>query len=255
MSAFTIACLGKGGTGKTLISTLTGRIARDAGLRTLLVDADPVGGLTMACGLADVVTLAEAREQIIHRVRRMEAHGSPEETQAIAEWMLAQTLTEHAGLSFLAMGQRRGLGCYCSLNLLLRKMLAAVIARFDLVIVDAEAGIEQVNREVVEGVDQALLLCDGSQRAVQTCRLLRDTIGRVANMGDATVGVIFNRVDQVEEAHRRLLAQDGLALLGVVPADDAVRRADSAGRTLQDLGPQTVSYQALALILRGIGPL
>ncbi|HEY3449596.1 MAG TPA: AAA family ATPase [Myxococcales bacterium] len=255
MDAFTIACLGKGGTGKTLVSTLLGRIARDAGIRTLLVDADPVGGLTLSCGITGAVTVAEAREQIIDRVKALTADTPAQETREIAEWMIAKTLVEKDGLAFLAMGQRRSLGCYCSLNLLLRKMIGAVVARFDLVVVDAEAGIEQVNREVVERVDQALLLSDGSQRAVQTCLLVRDTIGRVPMMERCKMGVLFNRVPGVDELHRRTLEQAGLSVVGVLPADDEVSKADRAGTTLQSLGPQTAIYRMLAGAMKGIGPL
>ncbi|MGC4118436.1 MAG: AAA family ATPase [Myxococcales bacterium] len=255
MNAFTIACLGKGGTGKTLVSTLLGRIARDQGIRTLLVDADPVGGLSMTCGIQGALTVAEAREQIIDRVKALTPDSPPEETREIAEWMVAQALVERDGLAFLAMGQRRSLGCYCSLNLLLRKMIGAVVERFDLVVVDAEAGIEQVNREVVERVDQALLLSDGSQRAVQTCLLVKDTIGRVPMMERCRMGVLFNRVAGVDEAHRKTLEQAGLSVVGVLPADDEVSKADRAGTTLQALGPQTAVYRMLAQALKGVGPI
>ncbi len=250
MTARTIACLGKGGTGKTLVSTLIGRIARDAGLRPLLVDADPVMGLSLACGVERPVTVADAREQIVERVAKLSPDSPPEETREIAEWMIARTLWERDGLALLAMGQRRSLGCYCSLNLLLRNILGAVAARFDLVVVDAEAGIEQVNREVVERVDQALLLCDGSLRSVQTCLLVRDNVARVPRMQGCRLSVLVNRVPALHEAHRALFDREGLAVLGTLPAADEVREADAAGNTLQALGPDTAIYQLLARLLR-----
>lgn len=255
MSAYTIACLGKGGTGKTLVSTVLGRIARDRGIKTLLVDADPVGGLSLACGIAKAVTVAEAREQIIDRVKALTPDSPAQETREIAEWMVAKTLVEKDGLALMAMGQRRSLGCYCSLNLLLRNMIGSVVERFDLVVVDAEAGIEQVNREVVERVDQALLLSDGSQRAVQTCLLVKETISRVPMMERCRMGVLFNRVAGMDEAHRRTLEQAGLSVVGVLPADEEVSKADRAGTTLQSLGPQAAVYRALAEAMKGAGPL
>lgn len=255
MNAYTIACLGKGGTGKTLVSTLIGRIARDAGLRPLLIDADPVMGLSVSCGLHGLPTVADAREQIIDRVRALTPDSSEEETREIVSHLLSRTLVERDGLAFIAMGQSRSLGCYCSLNLLLRKMIGAIVERFDLVVVDAEAGIEQVNRQVIERIDQALLLSDGSQRAVQTCLLVRDTIGKIPMMSRCKLGVLFNRVPAVPEQHRRTLEAAGLPVLGCLGADDLVSRADAEQGALHGLSPESATYAGLARLLVDLGAL
>jgi len=255
MSAYIIACLGKGGTGKTLISTLIGRIARDAGLRVLLIDADPVMGLTVSCGLDAIPTVADAREQIIEKVRELKADSSEEETREIVSYMLSHALIERDGLAFIAMGQSRSLGCYCSLNLLLRKMIGSILERFDLVVVDAEAGIEQVNRQVIERVDQALLLSDGSQRAVQTCLLVRDTVAKIPMMARCRMGVLFNRVPSVPEQHRHTLEQAGLAVLGFLGADDQVSRADAEQGALHGLSSESATCTRLKQLLLEIGAL
>ena len=253
MSAFTIACLGKGGTGKTLVSTLIGRIARDAGLRALLIDADPVMGLSFSCGLEGIPTVADAREQIIEQVKALKPDSPEEETREIVSYMLSHTLLERDGLAFIAMGQSRSLGCYCSLNLLLRKMMGSILDRFDVVVVDAEAGIEQVNRQVIERVDQALLLSDGSQRAVQTCLLVRDTVAKIPMMNHCRLGVLFNRVPSIPEQHRVTLEQAGLPVLGFLGTDDQVSQADATQGTLHGLSPQSTTYRHLARLLAELG--
>lgn len=255
MSAYTIACLGKGGTGKTLISTLIGRTARDAGLRALLIDADPVMGLTLSCGLGGIPTVADAREQIIDKVKELKADSPEEETREIVSYMLAHTLVERHGMGFIAMGQSRSLGCYCSLNLLLRKMIGSILERFDLVVVDAEAGIEQVNRQVVERVDQALLLADGSQRSVQTCLLVRDTVAKIPMMARCKLGVLFNRVPALPELHRQTLEQAGLPVLGFLGADEMVSRADAEQGALHGLSPESETCVRLRGLLSEIGAL
>ncbi len=253
MSAYTIACLGKGGTGKTLVSTLIGRIARDAGLRALLIDADPCMGLTVNCGLTGIRTVADAREEIIESVRRIKADTPEWETRDIVSFLLSQTLVEKDGLAFIAMGQSQSLGCYCSLNSLLRRMIATIIGRFDIVVIDAEAGIEQVNRQVVERVDQALFLADGSQRAVQTCILLRDTVAKIPMMANCRMNVLFNRVPAVPESHRQTLEQAGLPVIGFLPPDDAVSAADVDQGALHGLPEGAETYRRLATILAEIG--
>ncbi len=253
MSAYTIACLGKGGTGKTLVSTLIGRIGRDAGLRVLLIDADPVMGLTVACGLDGISTVADAREQIIEKVRALRSDATDHEAREIVSYLLAHTLVERDGMAFIAMGQSRSLGCYCSLNSLLRRMIGSILERFDLVVIDAEAGIEQVNRQVVDRIDQALLLADGSRRAVQTCLLVRDTIGKIPKMSGCRMGVLFNRVSAIPDAHIQTLDAGGLPVLGFLPPDDAVTLADATRGALHDLPADSATYTRLAAILGDIG--
>ncbi len=255
MSAYTIACLGKGGTGKTLISTVIGRIARDNGLRVLLIDADPVMGLTVSCGLDGIRTVADAREEIIERVQELKADSAPEEVAEIVSFLLSQTLVERDGLAFIAMGQSRSLGCYCSLNMLLRKMIGTIVERFDLVVVDAEAGIEQVNRQVIERVDQALLLADGSMRSIQTLLLIRDTVGKIPMMEKCRMGVLFNRVPAIPEAHRQALEQAGLPVIGFLPSDDMVSQADASIGTLHGLPADSPVATLLEQLLLQIGAL
>ena len=62
-----IAVLGKGGTGKTVVSALTARALLDAGKGPLLlVDADPAGGLTYAVGADMHRTIGAVKERLIH---------------------------------------------------------------------------------------------------------------------------------------------------------------------------------------------
>jgi CO dehydrogenase maturation factor len=253
MSAYTIACLGKGGTGKTLVSTLIGRIARDAGMRVLLVDADPVMGLSFNCGLAGIRTVADAREEIVRQVKALTSDSTEDEAREIVSFLLSQTLVERDGLAFIAMGQSRSLGCYCSVNMLLRRMIASILERFDMVVIDAEAGIEQVNRQVIERVDQALLMCDGSRRAVETCLLVRDTAGKIPMMSKCRMGVVFNRVPAIPEAHRVTLENSGLPVIGFLPQDDAVSEADADLGALKGLPAGSTTYVGVSRILREIG--
>jgi CO dehydrogenase nickel-insertion accessory protein CooC1 len=69
------------------------------------------------------------------------------------------------------------------------------------------------------------------------------------------MGVLFNRVRGVDQAHRRILEQAGLSVLGYLEPEEDVSRADRAGNALQELGPQTAIYRKLREILRGVGPL
>jgi len=66
-----MAVCGKGGVGKTVFSALFSRVLIEQGLTPLLlVDADPVGGLTSAIGEKAVNTLAGVRDRFIGEARK-----------------------------------------------------------------------------------------------------------------------------------------------------------------------------------------
>ena len=68
-----LAICGKGGVGKTMLCALFSRVLLEMEVKPiLLVDADPVAGLSSALGITGVKTLGEVRENIIETVRRGE---------------------------------------------------------------------------------------------------------------------------------------------------------------------------------------
>ena len=81
-----------------------------------------------------------------------------------------EALAEHGELALLVVGRPEEEGCYCKLNSFLRRAIEALSAQFNLTLIDAEAGIEQVNRRVMRSVDQLLLVSDPSQKGLRARR-------------------------------------------------------------------------------------
>jgi CO dehydrogenase maturation factor len=247
MSGRTIVVCGKGGVGKTTVSAiLSRRLAAAPSHRALVVDADHAGGLSLALGLDPATTLCDVREQSLADLasratsRQVDLHPS-------VEYRLQAALSEREGLAFLALGRPEDQGCFCAVNTVLKRALAHLSSQFDLTVVDAEAGLEQINRDVVGDVDLLLLVSDTSVKSLRVAEAIRKLATRLGRARD--YGLLVNRVRD-ETAARAVHQRTDLPLLGWIPEDEMVARFDAEARSFFEL-PDT---PATAAVDRALAP-
>jgi CO dehydrogenase maturation factor len=111
------------------------------------------------------------------------------------------------------------------------------------VILDAEAGIEQVNRQVVGRVDLPIVVTDGSQRGRQAAGAIAGLLSKY-DLGRKRPGLVLNRVEDIPEG-----VPDGLDFWGNVPDDDQVRGYDQQGRSLLELPEDSPALLSVKKIL------
>ena len=227
-----LAVCGKGGVGKTSISAAIVRLLlKNPANRVLAIDADPAVGLASALGVTVVRTVDDIRRSIIEQASGGAA--GRKELVSRLDYQLFEAVTEMGTLAFLAIGRPEGEGCYCKVNDLLREIIGSLTLSFDYVVVDGEAGVEQINRRVLERVTHLVLVSDASARGIRVA----ETIGEVARQAVSfgAVGLVLNRI-RGEEEMQRLRLPEGINCLGWVPEDAAVRDADVRGESLLGLG-------------------
>ena len=169
-----LAVCGKGGVGKTCISALMVKaLCSDQKIRVLAIDADPAVGLASALGVAASCTVDDIRNELIAKIRGQKLSDRAE-TVSMLEYELFSALAEHENLAFLAIGRPETDGCYCRVNRILKEIIGDLASGFDYVVIDGEAGIEQVNRRVMERVTHLLLVADPSARAVSVAVTIMD---------------------------------------------------------------------------------
>ena len=227
-----VAVCGKGGAGKTSISAAIVRtLLEDPARRVLAIDADPAVGLASALGVEVTRTVDDIRTDLIGHMARDKGR-STRELLSNLDYEVFEAVRERGNLAFLAIGRPEKQGCYCQVNDLLRDIIADLAESFDAVVIDGEAGIEQVNRRVMERVTHLLVVSDASARGINVVR----TIGSVANSAVQyeRTGLILNRIRGEEELRGLAIPQEP-PFLGWVPEDEAVREADIGGRSLLDL--------------------
>ena len=225
-----LAVAGKGGVGKTSLSSAFVRLLTEAypEKRILAIDADPAIGLSTALGVEVRETLDDIRKSIVASVE----DGAPREAIELlseARYRIFDTMVEGQAFSFLAIGRPESAGCYCKVNAYLKEVISLLSRDFDYVVIDGEAGIEQINRRVMEKVTHLVLVTDPKGTQVI------DTIRRVADelVMYERCGTVVNRLTEAEMlSHIRM---DAAELLAVIPSDGAHARNDIDGKSVFDL--------------------
>ena len=231
---------GKGGVGKTVFSALLARASMQMGIRPLLlIDADPAGGLVSAIGERTSGTLAGARESLIAAARRADDSEKMRLAQQL-DYLVLETLIERSDYSLLAMGHSSEKGCFCPANTLLREAIDLLAEPFPMVLIDAEAGLEQINRQVTRRVNLIIGITDGSRRSAQTLGYINEIVSA------ERLSTVANRMSAIED----LQLPEGCRLLGVIPEDSTLRQFDVQGRSLWDLPPDNPSFVATQAIAR-----
>jgi len=88
------------------------------------------------------------------------------ETLNLINYELFDALTQEKGFSLLAIGRPEDEGCFCKVNSLLKDIIQNLCVNFDVVLIDGEAGIEQINRRVMKTVDNLILVSDTSVKGL-----------------------------------------------------------------------------------------
>jgi CO dehydrogenase maturation factor len=244
-----IAVCGKGGVGKTSISASMARVlAADPDKKVLAIDADPAVGLAVALGIHPERTVDDIRCDLIERVKKGRG-GDRNGIVKQLDYEVFEALQETGNLAFLAIGRPEMEGCYCQVNEFLKEIILSVSSGFDYVVIDGEAGIEQINRRVMEHVSHLAFVSDASAKGMQVARTILD-VARAA-VDFRRCGLIVNRL-RGEEELKKISVPEGLELLGWIPEDDAVRETDIAGGSLLEM-PDCAMISRVALCLRELG--
>ncbi|HOO73325.1 MAG TPA: AAA family ATPase [Spirochaetota bacterium] len=243
------AVCGKGGVGKTTVSAaLTRFLGADEEKTVLAIDADPAIGLATALGFTGSKTVDGIRLELIDGLERGQT-GAKEDLAQQLDYDVFAAIEERENLSFLAIGRPEKEGCYCKVNSLLRDIIGSIAANYDYVVIDGEAGIEQVNRRVMERVSHLIVVSDLSAKGIGVAETIAAVSADAVHFEKA--GLIINRVrDDHELSMVRLPA--GLPVLGWLPESDNVRTTDMRGGNIYDINDVAL-FERLRACLQGLG--
>ncbi|MBQ9067190.1 MAG: AAA family ATPase [Clostridia bacterium] len=245
MGATVIALTGKGGVGKTSISAATVRILaeRHPEAKILAIDADPAVGLSTALGVTVKETLDDIRLRVANDVT-----GNLQNTEDIlaeARFRLFEAMEEQNGFAFLAIGRPEAEGCYCAINTYLRNVIGVLVDDFDYVVIDGEAGIEQINRRVLDKVTNLLLISDQSKKGLQILGTIKDVSDKMMMCDRA--GVIVNRAVAPEKIDFTDI--HGAPVLNVIGTDSVLAEMDMDGKSIFEIPTDTPLLQGVAKAL------
>ena len=160
-----IAVTGKGGVGKTTVSALLIKHLLAAGKTPVLaIDADPNSCLDSALGVKVTDTVGKARED----VKTAGGDSVNVSKKELLRLKLESALVESKGFDLIAMGRPEGEGCYCYANSVLKDVIADISGSYPYIVLDNEAGLENLSRRIVQKVDLMVFVSDASNSGLET---------------------------------------------------------------------------------------
>lgn len=250
-NATIIALSGKGGVGKTSISAAIVKLLAQAypDKKILAIDADPAVGLSTALGISVSMTIDDIRKEIVKTVEEGQTQAAIE-LLGDARYKIFDALTETEDFAFIAVGRPESAGCYCKVNAYLKEVISILSDAFDYVVIDGEAGIEQINRRVMEKVTHLLLITDASKKGTQVISAIKQVSDEL--MMCQQVGAIVNRIP--DESVIPYINTNGIPVLSYIPTDHNLTIYDIEGKNVTGLPDDSpvITGAKRALIEMGI---
>ncbi len=250
-TATIIALSGKGGVGKTSISAAIVKLLVQAfpDKKILAIDADPAVGLSTALGIDVKMTIDDIRKEIVETVEDGQTRAAIE-LLGDARYKIFDALVETDGFAFIAVGRPESAGCYCKINTYLKEVISILSNEFDYVVIDGEAGIEQINRRVMEKVSHLLLITDASKKGTQVISTIKSVADELVMY--KKIGAIVNRIP--DESVIPYIDTNGIPVLSYIPTDSNLAIYDIEGKDITKLpnDSNVVEGAKKALIEMGI---
>jgi CO dehydrogenase maturation factor len=242
-----IAITGKGGVGKTTISALLIKKLLSAGKTPVLtIDADPNSCLDAALGVSVTDTVGRAREE----VRTSAGADANISKRELLRLKLESALVEAKGFDLIAMGSPEGEGCYCYANNVLKEIIAEISSQYPYVVLDNEAGLENLSRRIVQKVDLMVLASDASNAGLQTLFRLYELAGEMG-MSYGKLALVINRLrggklpERMAEIRKKIKADLVIGL----PDDDEVAAFAEASRSFLEISDTNPVYEKVGELL------
>jgi len=242
-----LAITGKGGVGKTTTASLLARAYAAKGKRVIAIDANPDANLATALGISpedaqNITPIAELQELIEERTgAKRGSLGGFFKVNPKVDDIPEKFSIHNDGIQLLVMGtvKKGGSGCLCPEGALLKSLLShLVLSRSEVVILDMDAGVENLGRGTAKGVDAFIIVVEPGQRSFQTARAIRKL---TRDLGIAKCYIIGSKTK--DDADRQFIKQNlpDFEVLGFINYHAEVAEADRLGKSVFEVAPQAVA--------------
>jgi CO dehydrogenase maturation factor len=255
-----IIATGKGGAGKTTVIATLSRLLSQKGFRVLAIDTDPSMNLAMSLGIPfkTIRTLAEdkigIREQLLGEdIDEDDQDDHDKHADIDIEDILARyEVSAQDKVRVVVMGTipYGGAGCICSSISLVRLLIEHISSqtnRYDLVIVDSQAGSEILGRGLAVDYDYNLVITEAFPKSMEVARHVMKLAGDLHIKKQV---VIVNKVrdgNEVGQVIRELSLGGNLAL--PIRYDERVAEADRNGQLILDTAPDSPMVSDIRVVM------
>ena len=242
-----LAVTGKGGVGKTTLSSLLARLYAADGYTVVAIDADPDANLATALGFppdlaAGITPIADMKDLVEERTgMRPGTSGGFFSLNPRVDDIPERFSASYNGVKLLVMGtvKQGGAGCICAENTLIKSLVRhLMVQRKEVVIMDMVAGVEHLGRGTAAAVDALLVVVEPGQRSLETAR----TVKRLAaDLGIRRTYVVGCKVRSDRDRQLIQEAVPDMPILGFLPYSPLAVEADLGGKSAYDMAPELVA--------------
>ncbi len=245
-----IAITGKGGVGKTTIaSLLIGQLIRMGNKPVLAVDADPNTCLDAALGVTVENTIGGVREEAKQLADKKITSGISK--HQLLELKITESLVEADDFDLVAMGRPEGPGCYCYANNVMKSVLAELASQYPYVVLDNEAGLENLSRRLVQNVDLLIIVTDPSKKGFETVQRLYE-LSCEMKIVYKQLAVIINRIrnsiSQERINHLKSIVEADFIIL--LPDEQEIVRLSENGNSMFGISEQNSLVERIDSFLK-----
>lgn len=242
-----VAITGKGGVGKTTTSSLLAWTFAAEGKKVIAIDANPDANLATALGFSaeearQITPIAELKELIEERTgAKLGSYGTFFKANPKVDDIPERFSLQKDGIKLLVMGtvKKGGGGCLCPEGTLIKSLLShLVLSRSEVVIMDMDAGVENLGRGTAKAVDALIIIVEPGQRSFQTARAIRDLAKDIGVTRCYVVGSKCHNDDDREFIVNNLPDFD---VLGFVNYHVEIAEADRLGKSVFQMAPEAVT--------------
>lgn len=256
-----ILICGKGGSGKSTVSSLLAKSMAVKGFDVLVIDTDESNyGLHRQLGMelpGDFMNFFGGKRGMFGERRAasnnedVKKRGREPVNLFDKRWGFSdlpeEYLTTKNGIKLLAIGKIHdfGEGCACPMGVLAKNLLDNLdVTAEEVVIVDTDAGVEHFGRGVEQGCDAILAVVEPSYESLKLA-------GKINGMAKEIGKKIYFVLNKVDGDNSAMMSEslDQLNIVGAIPANGDISRAGLAGEELDIHLPEIESLAGV--ILRG----
>ncbi len=250
MSPKVISFSGKGGVGKStlLVLMLKHVIETKKYENILVIDADPDANIGDIIGeeISFKETIGGKMTELQEKIQKRQIPLEVSKNQII-ESEVFDALIEMDDFDLIEMGRAEGEGCYCSVNNSLKRIIDVLAKNYDIVLIDAPAGLEYFARKTGQDVTDLIIVTDPSkmgfhtmERIVEVSKEVHLNFKHILVIGNRFPGdlkdMLIERVEKVDD--------DRIKFLGILPYDEEISTHNLKGDNLLTLSKENPLYKS-----------
>jgi len=242
-----LAITGKGGVGKTTLTSLLAWIYSTEGNKVIAIDANPDANLATALGISvdkarQITPIAELQELIQERTgAKPGSFGTFFKLNPKVDDIPERFSIQKNGIRLLVMGtvKKGGGGCLCPEGALLKSLVShLILSRSEVVIMDMDAGVENVGRGTAKSVNAFIIVVEPGQRSFQTARAIRDL---AKDLGVKKCYIVGSKTHDDDERQFIIDNLPDFDVLGFINYHPEIAKADRLGKSVFATAPAAVA--------------